>query len=282
MFYKTKNKLSIQKYLDNHPNLSDKTRETYLYNVKNLTFDFEMLSQVTLLNNIKKKFENPNSRSMHLNLLILMRKQDNLQIDKLLKYRDTLREEIIVLRKENLAELELPTFEEFKEKLDKSQGLRYLINYLFFNFGFRNKDINLKIIKKEKNLEDYEFEQKYNYLIVNKHYNAQLIINEYKTKKSFGKKIIAIKDPKFLREIKKLDLVGNFLLSTKLKKQLVDSTFNERVKSLTIDELGEVKIFKILIAHYLKNQNFDKIEALSKSRGTSLTTILRSYNTANT
>jgi hypothetical protein len=219
---------------------------------------------------------------MHLNLLILMRKQDNLQIDKLLKYRDTLREEIIVLRKENLAELELPTFEEFKEKLDKSQGLRYLINYLFFNFGFRNKDINLKIIKKEKNLEDYEFEQKYNYLIVNKHYNAQLIINEYKTKKSFGKKIIAIKDPKFLREIKKLDLVGNFLLSTKLKKQLVDSTFNERVKSLTIDELGEVKIFKILIAHYLKNQNFDKIEALSKSRGTSLTTILRSYNTANT
>ena len=51
--------------------------------------------------------------------------------------------------------------------------------------------------------------------------------------------------------------------------------------SLTIDGLGETKIFKILVKHLLDTKNFTKLEELVNSRGTSLSTIMKSYNVYN-
>ena len=47
---------------------------------------------------------------------------------------------------------------------------------------------------------------------------------------------------------------------------------------LSINNLGEAKMFKILIGHLLDKKDFNKIEELVKSRGTSMSTILKSYN----
>ncbi len=59
------------------------------------------------------------------------------------------------------------------------------------------------------------------------------------------------------------------------------STFNERVKALSIDKLGETTIFKVLIADLLADKNFAEIEKLVETRGTSISTIMKSYNIHN-
>ena len=60
------------------------------------------------------------------------------------------------------------------------------------------------------------------------------------------------------------------------------STFNEKVKALSLNNLGETTIFKVLIADLIENKDYQKIEELVKTRGTSLSTILKSYNIHNT
>ena len=50
---------------------------------------------------------------------------------------------------------------------------------------------------------------------------------------------------------------------------------------MTIDKLGEAKLFKVLIADLLGKKDFSKIEELVNSRGTSISTIMKSYNIYN-
>ena len=46
----------------------------------------------------------------------------------------------------------------------------------------------------------------------------------------------------------------------------------------SINQYGEGRIAKILIRHLIDTKQFDKIELLSKQRGTQLSTIYTTYN----
>ena len=115
----------------------------------------------------------------------------------------------------------------------------------------------------------------------------KLIINEYKTNDTYGRKEIKITDLKFFRIVYKmyLDFVEKnengdlFLLSLKNGSKIKSvSTLNDRILSLTIDKLGQNKLFKIVVKDLLNHKNFDLLEQLSKDRGTSLSVMLKSYN----
>ena len=75
---------------------------------------------------------------------------------------------------------------------------------------------------------------------------------------------------------------GDYLLSMKKGDKIKNiTTFNDKIKKLTIGNLGQNKIVKVVIKHLLNNKQFDKLEALGKDRGTSMAVLLTSYNLEN-
>lgn len=270
----------VNEYLEHikkEKKLSPQTLKTYDNIGNNLPFNI-LTSQSTILKKLKDTYDNPNTLALYLNMIILIRKYKDEEIEKLIKFRNTLSESIKKERKTNLDILDdsLPSFDKIKSELNNLSGIQYLINYMMINHGLRNKDLNLKFVKSIPEETDEN-------LIKIKGKTAELSINDYKTEKSHGEKIFKIKDNKFLEELKKMKLDdGDYLLSMKNGDKIKNiTTFNDKIKRLTIGNLGQNKIVKIVIKHLLNNKQFDKLEALGKDRGTSMSVLLTSYNLEN-
>jgi len=270
----------VQEYLEHikkEKKLSPQTLKTYDNIGNNLPFNI-LTSQSTILKKLKDTYDNPNTLALYLNMIILIRKYKDEEIEKLIKFRNNLSESIKKERKNNLDILDdsLPSFDKIKSELHNLSGIQYLINYMMINHGLRNKDLNLKFVKSIPEESDEN-------MIKIKGKNAILNINSYKTEKSHGEKDIKVSDLKFLQELKKLKLDdGDYLLSLKNGDKIKNiTTFNDKIKKLTIGNLGQNKIVKVVIKHLLNNKQFDKLESLGRDRGTSMSVLLTSYNLEN-
>jgi hypothetical protein len=257
--------------------VSEGTLKTYKNIGTNLPFNL-LSSQPTIIKKLKELYDNPNTLQLYLNMIILVRRHNEEETDKLIKFRNSLRDEIIQSRKKNLDDLDdtLPKVDYIMEQLENLSGIRFILNYLMINHALRNKDINLKFVKA---LPENKSE---NYLML-KGKNVILDINDYKTDDKYGTKEIKISNEKFVNEIKKMKLNdGDYLLSMKNGDKIKNtSTFNDKILNLTIDKLGQNKLVKIMIKDLLNNKSFDKLEQMSKDRGTSLDILLKSYNLHN-
>jgi hypothetical protein len=258
--------------------LSDGTIKSYTNQANSIGFNIT-LSQPTLIAKLKSNYENPNSLALHLNIIILIRKDNDLDTDKLIKFRNTLSDSIRESRKSKLKKIDptLPTADELKNKLENETGIRYVINYLMINYLLRNKDINLKFVK------SIPKEKTENYIKNKSGSGLELVISDYKTKSKYGVKKIVIEDEKFISEFNNMALnFGEYLLAKGDGSKIDNvSTFNERIVKYTIDKLGQNKISKIIVKDLLQNHNYDELEKLAKDRGTSLSVILNSYNLLN-
>jgi len=269
------------KYIENAPKISEQTKKTYSNIANNLPFNI-LTSQQTIIKKLNQLYENPNTKALNLNMIILARRDNNEPTEKLISFRNGLRDQIVSIRKKKMSEIkdELPSYEEIMKKLKEQKGLPYLVNYLFITYGLRNKDINLKNVSHSAYIHEID-EPVENYIIL-KRGKVLLYINDFKTVKTFDIKSFVIKDKKFIKELKDLKLNSNdYLISKKNGDKLKTTSFNERVVNLSIDKLGETKLFKIVIGHLLNKKDFNEIEKLTKSRGTSIGTILKSYNIYN-
>lgn len=282
---KTKNTELVAKYLDHiksEKKLSEGTITTYTNIGKNLDFSI-MLSQKTLIQKLKDLYDNPNTLQLYLNMIILIRRYNDEPTEILVKLRNSLRDSIIKIRRENLSELDdkLPTKSYIIEQLNNMSGIRFVLNYLITYHALRNKDMNLLIIENEKQMDDKDT----NYMVINKKKKMiKLFINDYKTEDKYGTKEIKITDSDFYKNVLKLynDRDSKFLMQLKNGDKIKSiSTLNDKILNLTIDKLGQNKIVKIMIKDLLNNKSFDKLEQLSKDRGTSLDVLLKSYNLHN-
>jgi len=282
---KTKNTELVEKYLEHikkEKKLSQGTITTYTNIGKNLDFSI-MLSQKTLIEKLKNLYDNPNTLQLYLNMIILIRRYNDQPTDILVKLRNSLRDDIIKTRKENLDKLDdkLPTKSYIIEQLNNMSGIRYILNYLIIHHALRNKDMNLLIIENEKDMNDED----QNYMVINKKKKMiKLIINDYKTDTKYGTKEIKITDPDFYKNVLKVfneNESKNLLHLRNGDKIKSISTLNDKILNLTIDNLGQNKIVKVMIKDLLSNKSFDKLEQLSKDRGTSLDILLKSYNLHN-
>jgi len=257
--------------------VSEGTIKTYKNVGTNLPFNL-LSSQPTIIKKLKELYDNPNTLQLYLNMIVLVRRHNEEETDKLIKFRNSLRDDIIESRKKGLDDLDdkLPKIDYIMEQLNNLNGIRFILNYLMINHGLRNKDINLKFVK---SLPENKSE---NYLML-KGKNIILDINDYKTEDKYGTKEIKISDEKFVNEIKKMKLDdGDYILPMKNGDKIKNtSTFNDKVLNLTIDKLGQNKLVKIKIKDLLNNKAFDKLEQISKDRGTSLDVLLKSYNLHN-
>ncbi len=92
-----------------------------------------------------------------------------------------------------------------------------------------------------------------------------------KTDKKFRKEIIdrKLKDGDYLIPMKNGNKISNII------------TFNDKILKLTIDRLGQNRLVKIVVKDLLNKKDFEKLDSISKDRGTSLEVLLKSYNLHN-
>lgn len=270
----------IREYLEHikkEKSVSEGTLKTYKNIGESLPFSL-LTTQPVLIKKLKDLYSNPNTLQLYLNMIILVRRFKDEDTDKLIKLRNSLRDEIIESRKKNLDELDdkLPKVDYIMNELNNLTGIRYVLNYLIINHALRNKDLNLQFVKTLP-------KDKINNYILNKGKHILLDINDYKTEEKYGNKQIKITDDKFINEFKSLGLKNEDYLLSKKNKSRIDniSTFNDKVLNLTIDKLGQNKLVKIVIKDLLNHKNFQKLEQLSLDRGTSLSVLLKSYNLHN-
>tara|TARA_A100001201_G_scaffold142615_2_gene141306 strand:- start:608 stop:1471 length:864 start_codon:yes stop_codon:yes gene_type:complete len=271
----------IDTFIEKHKKekkVSEGTITTYKNIGKTLPFNL-MSSQPTIIKKLKELYDNPNTLQLYLNMIILVRRDNGEETDKLIKLRNSLREEIQKNRKENLSKLDdkLPSVDHINNELEKLKGRKYIINYLMINHALRNKDINLKMVQKIPENGDE------NYILLKSKNKVILLITDYKTENKHGDKEIIITDSKFIKELKSLDLKdGDYLIPMKNGDKIKNiTTFNDKILRMTIDNLGQNKLVKIVIKDLLNNKSFDKLEDLSKHRGTSMGVLLKSYNLHN-
>jgi hypothetical protein len=157
--------------------------------------------------------------------------------------------------KENLPDID------FKQMLNgyyrDKQYKSFVILYLLTNYNTRNKDLVVKVVNDESDLNEKE-----NFLWIREK-DIVYLRNDYKTKNRYGGKRDVIKSRKFFNAVQKVD----FLLEN-------NNNLDRQVKAVT-GGINQSTMFKMLVA---SNNNLKSIAKASKNRGTNMETIAKSYD----
>ena len=165
------------------------------------------------------------------------------------------------------------------KKLNAMDSKWYMLNYMYINYGLRNKDLNVRYYEDLMEPEDRKKEN----VVIYEDGVVEFYINVYKTAKSYNEKVLKVTDEKFIKIFLEQNLKdGGYLFAKADGEPYTQYSFNVISARHSIDKLGETKIMKILVKHYLDDNNFKRLNELQSSRGSSLTTILKSYNLYNT
>ena len=213
-------------------------------------------------------YDNPNTRLDMLNLIIVIRNELELSVEKLKEYRSELKQQQKAhqVTKMQTAGDKLMSYEDFTKALgeayQKEEYKKYIVNTLMMRYGVRNKDLNLSIVKTKKEMKDGE-----NYLLLKKD-KVVYIRDDYKTHKTYGKKTHEIHDNLFHEAVKK----------TGVGKLIAEAQISNGLRKLYINKHNEAKIFKLLIDHYYDADDSVSIKRLASDRGTSLSVVQGFYN----
>jgi hypothetical protein len=158
--------------------------------------------------------------------------------------------------------------------------LEYVINYLIINLNVRNEDLDVVITDKDEGEEDE------NYLVVKKN-SVMYIRRRYKTERFHGEKIFLIRNKQFITALNNLGgfrppttgvRVSRYLLALQDGSRMNKSSIANRIKSYSIDNLGTTKISKIITSEATNSDDKDKLDKISRNRGTHLATLLDAYS----
>ena len=255
---------------------SEKTVKVYLSIIRRLTklgfkYPNKKNEKVDYIKQFfsENKIEKASSRLDLLNLVIVLRTIQELPTDKLKQYRTELSKERLNNQVSKMSDLKdkLLSLPEFQKELMKSyeegEWKKFIVNYLMMTYGVRNMDTDVEIVKSKKDATD----SNQNYLILSKD-KVTWIRNKYKTVKTFGQQTHDITDPEFVRAVKKHG-VGRLF---------TEGQISNSIRKLLIDKMNEARIFKMLIDDAYDKKDTVRINELSKSRGTSISTIKSFYN----
>ncbi len=269
--------------------ITDKTSKTQLvynqqYNKlhKIIGGNIADTSQDKLLKLVKESVSNCNSQQALLNVAILVRKMSNLPTDKIVKYRESNKEQIDIKLKQANANLQgLPSYQELVDYTDSLYNNKsyvdFIINWLILNHYVRNKDLVFNIVTRKKDITD----ESKNYMWVNIRWKRLLYVrNDYKTVNTYGTKKQIITDPKVFDAIKKLYYCQN----RHDPECVFIPNLNQvgyYIQKATYKSLGESNYIKIILNHHFQNGNTNILKEISESRGTNINTLLTSYNIKN-
>ena len=264
--------MDIEKII-NEKQISDSSKKVYLSLLKRMTkakfkIPIRANEKLTYVKQHVSSFDNPNTRLDMLNLIIVIRNELELSIEKLKEYRSELKQQQKAHQVTKMADAgdKLMTYDDFvkalQEAYNKQEWKKYIVNYLIMTYGVRNKDLNLEIVKTKK-----EMKEGNNYLLLKKD-KVVFIRDDYKTHKTYGKKTHEIHDKLFYEAVKK----------TGLGKLIAEQQISNGLRKLYINKMGEAKIFKMMIDKYYDDADSASIKRLAADRGTSLSVVQGFYN----
>jgi hypothetical protein len=241
---------------------------------------------IEILDNI----ENKNNSQALLNIAFLIRKMEGLSVALLEKRRKQDKKNLNESVKEKNVNLKenLPSYSDIVEYMDylydKGEWTDYIINYLLINLQVRNQDLDFTIVSRKKDATD----SKTNYMwLQNSKGKATFIRNVYKTatinapdgsNHGYGQKVNNITEKKFIVALRRVlgcqksGLDCGTFIPTK-------SAIAFHLQKATYKQIGEGKYFKIVVNHFRNDLN--KLKEISENRGTSLSTVITSYDINN-
>lgn len=229
----------------------------------------------------------PAGKLNYQNLVTMIRDQHKQSTDKLVKFKEELSNMKDTNTKHKVVQklITLPTYKQVRDYIDdlyeQADYSCYLVNELIFCFGLRNVDINCIIVnlvqykeEKKNNLEDYN---KQNWLVLKKN-SCDLVINRYKTVKSYGIKTIPIKNKKMVDAGNKLG--SGYLIQNTKNQPVPDDNVHNYIQLMDYNgiRLRESDYMKINLLHIQSQPNaLHKINELGKTRGTQCIDTLDKY-----
>lgn len=223
-----------------------------------------------------------NNKLTYINIPIMIKQFYFRPVDILLSQRELLFTQREKQQKQNvnLKELDLPNYEDVKKYVNGLYGVnnvKYIVNYLIFNYGVRNKDVNLFITTRTKTK---DIDTNINYLLV-KNREIEWVRNDYKTASSYLQQRIIIKAKNFIDAVKSLPL-ESYLLSGD-DKPIAEASLNNTISRMLYKHndknMTEGEYFKLNVKHLQTQPNsYSKIITLGEIRGTSADTIEKYYN----
>lgn len=261
---------TLNKYIQQYWHLS-----TTLKQKDNWILGASIDKLVRMINSLNTK---ATGKLNYLNIMIMIKEADK-DVNKLVELRTRLMSKKDEQVKDAIhhKKATLPSYDvivKYIDSLYKQKNYKdYLINYLIFTYGLRNKDINLTLVKND-DFKKYTFVNS-NYLIIKKT-ECMLYITDYKTASSYGVKKIVVRSRRVLNAVQYIG-VGS-LITNKFNQSVNDTNLNYYIN--LYDKLNESDYYKININHLQSQPNsLQKIAKLCNTRGSCDVNVLnRHYN----
>lgn len=261
--------------LFNNRELGENTKRnyTYAYNkLMNITNNelISNLKDTEIVKLLKTLDLPPMSKNGMISVAIGILKANDKSIASLEKYREAVIAEHYENKKNDTATTDklvsIKQLKDFTKQLYKDKKyIDFIINYIMVNFGTRNMDLDLMIVKNKRQVNKTD-----NFIYTTTKY-VVVVINKYKTVSTYKAKKFMIYNNDLIRAVKKL-------LGDNDELKLIDAVdINAYIQSRTLNNMGETLVFKSLIAELAKQNKIDKIKELSKTRGTNADTIFKDY-----
>jgi hypothetical protein len=278
----------------NSRQLSEKTKSTYRANYNLLKSHFKSdlinISDDVMISHIDNLPSKASSKYNVMLIPIMIKTFNNVNADKLAQHRLTYKASIAKdAISNNVKQVETgKTYKDFKnwlknletkitEQIDNENMVDvkgatiYIINFLIHDYQVRNEDLNLKIVDGKEVLENGK-----NYLVVGSK-DVTYIRDKYKTRNIYGKKEHRITNKVFVKLCKLLR--GRYLLSVSNGSQIKDSSLSSFIGDRTYRQLGEGKIFKLIVQDAFTSKNvMGTLEKLANNRGSGLEQLKAHYN----
>jgi len=252
--------------------IGEKSKKVYISILSRLIkdgfkFPVKKVEKQAYVKEFLTKYDKPATRLDLLNVIIILRTELKLPTDKLKELRSVIRADRQTKNIKTMNDLgdKLPTLPEFETKMgeafDKEEYRKYIVNYMMKEYGVRNMDVDVFVVKKKGDVEEGK-----NYLVIQPK-KVIYIRDSYKTHKKYGRQEHTITDDRFIKAVKK---VG--------QGRLLVGTLQNALRKLQIDKLKESDVFKMIIDDAYDKKDTERINELSKTRGSSIPTIKGNYN----
>jgi hypothetical protein len=270
----------LQELLDSKY-FSGNTKKSYnqaynkLINSGLFTFGIHQTNNFKIIDFIKAISTNPNTIFSLLNICIQLKLYFDKDITQLEKFRQKVKADILIHKQISNKNLIVPKYQDMKlhmENLyDTDDFVGYIVNFLLINYSVRNLDLSLKIIDSKSDVVDGD-----NYLLIRSK-DIVYVRTNYKTFKTYGVKKNIIANKKFIKAVKNIG-VSPLLVGVD-NTRIPDTSLGYFIPKKLFNNSTESLYFKAILEKNKGNNAF--LMKASHNRGTSLTTILGSYDVSN-
>lgn len=266
-------------------NITDTTKKDYLKKLRKIQTilgkGILKTSNENILSKLSDEIPNVASRYTYLNLPIIVKNYFGYDANLLNEEREKLKEQRdghteVKKTDKSIIYYDMNCIDRDIENLfNNGDYQKYVINYLLYNYGVRNEPLNLFITTDKKAINSTD-----NFLLVGDK-SVKWIINDYKTKGTYGTKKITIKNARFLRAMKLMPN-NSYLLSyddgSHIGKHISPNSLNKFIKTRNIRGITQSEVFKQILHDKRNSPSLKKIKKqFAEWRGTDIATIDKFY-----